>query len=194
MWVRTAAIRPVPEHALIEASVITGIEFWLGKSEEEAEARLSRAYDNFEAEQPTLSLSLARELSKHRDEVAMALGYFLTVIVFQAFHDSFGERLQNVDELAIESVKEAFTLDEQLRELDKVEALDSDDIVKMQQPHLVAFVHDHIEAALEVHGGEVDVDDIYSVYRTVLVELLVLSYAVVPPNGSSIEESTEVYA
>lgn len=194
MWIRSAAIRPVPTYARIEAKVITGIEYWLGKSEAEAEARLSRAYDNFEAEQPALSMALAKELGRHRNEIAMALGYFLTVIVFQAFYDSFAERLQPVDETAIRSVKEALQLDEQLRELDEVEPLDSDDVIKMQQPDLVAFVHEHIEAALEVHGSEVDVDDVYSVYRSVLVELLVLSYAVLPPTGSTLEESTEVYA
>ena len=57
---------------------------------------------------------------------------------------------------------------------------------------MVAFVHDHIEAALETQelcedsatfadgtrARDVDVDDVHAVYRMILLETLALSHAV----------------
>ena len=66
---------------------------------------------------------------------------------------------------------------------DPAEVVDSDDVVAMEQPHLLHFVHEHVDAALEAHADEVDVDDVHAIYRVVLVEILALSYAVKPPKN-----------
>jgi hypothetical protein len=93
----------------------------------------------------------------------------------------FGDAVEVVDATALASVDESLKLDEQIRLSDPAEAVDSDDVVAMEQPHVLAFVHEHVDAALEANASEVDVDDVHAIYRLVLVEVLALSYAVRPP-------------
>jgi thiol-disulfide isomerase/thioredoxin len=67
------------------------------------------------------------------------------------------------------------------------ELLESDDVVAMGQPHLVGFVREQVEAALEPDedgdAADVDLDAVSAVYRAVLVEILALGQAVAPPRG-----------
>ena len=51
----------------------------------------------------------------------------------------------------------------------------------MEQPQLLEFVHEHIDGTLEAHAEQVDVDDVHTIYRLVLIEILTLSYAVKKP-------------
>ena len=78
----------------------------------------------------------------------------------------------------------ALTADEELRRSDPRDALDSEDIVAIDQPALVAFVNEHIERTLAQNAVAVDVDDVDVVFRAILVEILALSQAVAPPPGS----------
>ena len=77
----------------------------------------------------------------------------------------------------------ALTADEELRRSDPRDALDSEDIVAIDQPALVAFVNEHIERTLAQNAVAVDVDDVDIVFRAILVEILALSQAVAPPPG-----------
>jgi hypothetical protein len=63
----------------------------------------------------------------------------------------------------------------------------------MEQPSLLEFVHEHLDATLEAHAEDVDVDDVHTVYRLVLVEILALSYAVRKPAGYPVAK-TEMLA
>lgn len=98
-----------------------------------------------------------------------------------AFEATFGSALTEISETALTGVEESLQLDEQIRLSDPAEAVDSDDVVAMEQPDILSFVHEHLDAALEANADEVDVDDVHSVYRVVLVEILALSYAVKAP-------------
>jgi hypothetical protein len=118
---------------------------------------------------------------RSEDEVAEALGYFLGLTMFKAFEEAFDPLLGVVTEDALRSVDEALALDEELRGEDPAEAVDSDDVVAMEQPHVVMYIHEHLDTALEVHADSADVDAVHAMYRTLLVELLALSYAVRPP-------------
>ena len=82
-----------------------------------------------------------------------------------------------------EATDELLTLDEELRRADPAESLDSDDVIAMEQPHVLSFVHEHIDATLEAHAENIDVDDVHAIYRLVLLEILALSYAVERPSG-----------
>ena len=115
------------------------------------------------------------------DETALALGYFLTLAIWLGFDAAFGAEMAEVTETALCGVEESLKLDEQIRLSDPAEAVDSDDVVAMEQPDILAFVHEHLDAALEANAGEVDVADVHSIYRVVLVEVLALSYAVKAP-------------
>ena len=193
MWVRSAAIRPVPVYAQLSEIALGRVEDHLGGDEEVTEQRLNEMFEAFEEEQPELSEHVGRVLARSHDELAVALGYFLCLAVWQAFRAEFVGKLQPIDATAIRSVEEALALDEQLRGEDPTEALDSDDVVAMEQPHVMQFVQEHIDAALEVHAATVDVDDVHAIYKLLLVEVLALSYAVAPP-AQDVSVMSEMYA
>src|SRR6185369_9734675 len=117
-------------------------------------------------------------LGRPLDETALALGYFLTLAIWLAFDAVFGSDLAVVTDTALSSVEEAFRLDEQIRLSDPAEAVDSDDVVAMEQPDVLTFVHEHVDSALEANADDVD-----EVYRVVLIEVLALSYAVRAPTN-----------
>lgn len=184
MWVRSAAIRPVPTYAILPREALELVEEWLGDDEATTEAHLSEIFEALEAKQPVLAERLGQAFARTRDEVAEALGYFLGLTLFKAFDENFGLELGAVTRDALASVDEALSLDEELRGADPVEAVDSEDVVAMEQPHAVGYIHEHLDTALEVHADSADVDAVHAMYRTLLVELLALSYAVEPPSGA----------
>jgi hypothetical protein len=194
VWVRRAAIRPVPSFALVGEPVLARIEEELASDDDEAKAKLDEAFARFEKTQPALADSLSDELAKPLDETALALGYFLTLAVWLGFERTFGESLGEVTSLALTSVEEALSLDEQIRLSDPAEVVDSDDVIAMEQPHLLAFVNEHLDAALEANADDVDVDDVHHIYRVVLVEILALSYAVTTPANVGVAATTEFTA
>ena len=193
MWVRRAAIRPVPPFALVGEPVLARIEEELASDDDEAKAKLDDAFARFEKTQPALADRLSDELAKPLDETALALGYFLALTVWLAFERAHGQHLDAVTEEQIRATGELLSLDEELRRTDPAESLDTDDVVAMEQPHILAFVHEHIDATLEAHAEQIDVDDVHGVYRVVLVEILALSYAVRRPDGYPVAK-TELLA
>lgn len=181
MWVRRAAIRPVPKFAELPERTLTEVEDQLSEDDDASRSRLDEAFTRFEETQPVLAARISAALSRPVDETALALGYFLTLAVWLAFDAAFRGDVEQVTETALTSVEESLQLDEQIRLSDPAEALDSDDVIAMEQPHVLAFIHEHIDAALEANANEVDVDDVHAIYRLVLIEVLALSYAVKAP-------------
>ena len=181
MWVRRAAIRPVPTYAQVPLRALSEVEEQLGEDDEQARVRLDDAFTRFEETQPALADRISSALNGPLDETALALGYFLTLAIWLAFDGTFGDELTEISETALTGVEESLQLDEQIRLSDPAEAVDSDDVVAMEQPDVLSFVHEHVDAALEANANEVDVDDVHAVYRVVLVEVLALSYAVKAP-------------
>jgi len=181
VWVRRAAIRPVPSYAQVPARVLASIEDQLAEDDDDSRKHLDEAFTRFEQTQPQLAERISTVLASPLDETALALGYFLTLAIWLAFDEVFGADLEEVSETALASVEEALSLDEQIRLSDPAEAVDSDDVVAMEQPDILAFVQEHLDAALEANANEVDVDDVQTIYRVVLIEVLALSYAVRPP-------------
>jgi hypothetical protein len=181
VWVRRAAIRPVSRYAELPARALAEVEEQLSEDDEAARSRLDGAFSRFEETQPVLAGRISTALSRPLDDTALALGYFLTLAVWLAFDAAFKGEIDEVTETALTSVEESLQLDEQIRLSDPAEALDSDDVIAMEQPHALSFIHEHIDAALEANANEVDVDDVHSIYRLVLIEVLALSYAVKAP-------------
>ena len=191
MWVRGAAIRPVPRWAVVAASTLDEIERELGDDSQAGRDRLDAAFARFESTQPNLADSVSQVLAKPLDETALALGYFLSIAIWLAFERTFGqERLRVVTEDALEATREAIALEEELRAADGQEPFDLDDVVSTEQPNVLRFVHGHVDSALDPAGDhdekgrEVDVDDVHSVYRAVVLLTLCLSHAVVPLDAS----------
>ena len=192
MWVRGAAIRPVPRYARVEACTLADIERELADESPHARSELDGAFSRFESTQPHLADAVSQVLSRPLDETALALGYFLTIAVFLAFERTFGPpRLREVSTDALAATEAAIRLEDELRATHGDEPLDLDDVVSVEQPNVLAFVHEHVDAALEPaapgsgDGPDVDVDDVDSVYRAVVLVTLCLSHAVVPVDGAS---------
>jgi hypothetical protein len=193
LWVRSSAIRPVPPYARVPAQALDAVRDSLADDDEAAREQLDEAFERFERQQPGLAAKIAETLGKPLDETALALGYFLALAVWLAFEQVHGEHMNEIGDDELTATEELLSLDEDLRRADPAEALDSDDVIAMEQPHLLAFVHEHVDATLEAHADEVDVDDVHVVYRSVLVEILALSYAVQRPSGYPVAK-TELLA
>ncbi len=177
VWSRRTAIRPVPTWARLRARDLSEAEERLTAEADGAEAFEAEAR-RLEREQPPLSAWLAQLVERANDDTAQALAYLLSVEVWAAFRDAFGDALGQVSSTELRGVEELVALDEELRGADAGEPLESDDVIAVQQPDAVAFVRANLELAIET-GGEVDA--LHRVYRAILVEILALSYAVRPP-------------
>ena len=183
MFLRKAALRPVPSHALVDEHAIEAVEQSLESSEDELQATLDTGYRELDRRQPALATWLAEQVSGGEDELAQSLGYFLVVTVFLAFREAFPSRLREVDDEALRMALDTLEADEQLREDDPSEVFDSDDVVAMGQPVLVDFVQHHVQEAIEQAGDEADLDELDRIYRAVLIEIIALSHAVSSPSG-----------
>ena len=198
MWVRGAAIRPVPRYAVVPCSTLDAIERELADDSARSREELDGAFARFESSQPNLADTVSQALSQPLDETALALGYFLSISIFLAFEKTFGPlRLREVSADALAATEQAIALEEELRAAHGDEPLDLDDVVSLEQPHVLAFVHEHVDAALDPSASqgdgeagspearEVDVDDVHGVYRAIVLLTLCLSHAVVPVDGAS---------
>lgn len=192
MWVRGAAIRPVPRYAVVDADMLEKIERELAEDSQGSRDELDRSFARFESTQPQLADALSQLLSRPLDEAALALGYFLTIAVWLAFERTFGAtRIREVSQDAIDATEEAIKLEEELRAAQGGEPLDLDDVVSIEQPNLLAFVHNHVDAVLEgglhddLRSPACDVDDVHVVYRGVVLLTLCLSHAVLPVDGAT---------
>ncbi len=195
MWVRGAAIRPVPPYAVVSRDVLDTIEDELAANGLLPKSDLDDAFGRFEQTQVALAQQAAQVLARPLDETALALGYFLTIAVWLAFERAFGKRLAEVTEQELEAAESALALEEELRATHAEEPLELEDVMAIEQPGILAFINEHVEAALEPDGStsearesregrEVDVDDVHAVYRSVLVMTLALSQAVAPLTGA----------
>jgi len=184
MWVRRSAIRPVASYARIPTHALDVLRHELSTADEESTRdHLDEAFERFESRQPALASHLSEMLSKPLDEAALGLGYFLAIAVWLGFEQVHGDKLRSVGEDELDATLQLLQLDEELRQNDPTDVLETDDVIAMEQPELLEFVHDHLDATLENHAEEIDVDDIHSVYRVILTEILALSYSVERPAG-----------
>ncbi|MBO6940872.1 MAG: hypothetical protein JJ863_38210 [Deltaproteobacteria bacterium] len=183
MFLRKAALRPVPRWAIVDEDVIASVEASLEDDEKNLQESLDRGYSDLDRLQPTIALWMADELSRMRDELVQSVGYFLSVTVYLAFREAFPTRLREVDEGMLQIAEATLTADEELRAEDPLEILDSDDVLAISQPSLVAYVQHHVGEALDQGEGEVDLDELDRVYRALLVQVIALSHAVASPTG-----------
>ena len=192
---RGAAIRPVPSYAVIDRGVLEQVERELADDRDEARAELDEAFARFEQTQPQLADRITAVLAGPLDETALALGYFLSISIWLAFERRFDIRLGEVTEDALHATDAAVALEEELRASHEEEPFDLDDVIAVEQPGVLTFVHEHVDAALDMTAraerneanddAEVDVEDVDLIYRTILVLVLALSHAVVPVAGAA---------
>ena len=186
LWPARSAIRPIASHALVSADAVDAAESDVS-DDGDLEAQVMGGFAALEMAQPTLGRWLRSVVEPVRDDTAQALGYFLAIVVYGAFVSAFGQRVRRVDEATLATVQATFEWDEELRRGDADEVLESDDLVAIGQPHLMAFVREQVEAALEPDEdgdpADVDLDAVASVYRAVLLEILALGQSLTSPKG-----------
>ncbi len=191
LWPARSALSPVPQWAVVGTDAIDMAEASIG-DQGDLDAELERAHEELVMMQPGLTLWLHADLHEVRDETAEALGRLLLVLVYRSFVSAFGQRLHEVDEATLVTARATFEYDEEHRRGSPVEVLETDDMVAMGQPHLVAFVREQVEAATEADEdgdfGDIDLDDVAAVYRAVLLEVIALGQAVDPPRGTLVPE------
>jgi ABC-type uncharacterized transport system ATPase component len=182
VWIRAAALRPVPAYAKLPSEALADVERDLAADPDRARADLDGAFQRFEATQPHVAERVAQLLERPLDDTARALGYFLSIAVWLAFERTFGPRLGHASADSVDATATALTLEEELRASSGDQPLDLDDIVAIEQPAVLAFLNEHVDAALDptVGDSDVDVDDVHAVYREILVLALALSHAVAP--------------
>src|SRR5688500_18509918 len=115
MWVRGAAIRPVPPYAVVDRDELDSVEDELASTGMTSKTELDDAFGRFERTQPALAAHAAQVLGRPLDETALALGYFLTIAVWLAFERAFSKRLDEVSDAALEAAVAALALEEELR-------------------------------------------------------------------------------
>lgn len=180
---------------MVDRSILEKIEEELSGAGDRADTILDASFDRFEERQPELAEYVASVLDRPLDETATALGSFLSIVVFMAFERAFGTRIDEVSADALRATADALALEEELRARAPSEPLDLEDVVAQEQPGILAFIHLHLEAALEDASvdHDVDVDDVHLVYQTMLVLTLSLSHAVRPDERST-QGSNELLA
>jgi len=183
VFLRKAALRPVPRWAIVDEEAIATVEASLEDDDTNLQESLDRGYSELDRLQPTIAIWMADELSRMRDELVQSVGYFLSVTVYLAFREAFPTRLREVDEGMLQIAEATLTADEELRAEDPMEILDSDDVLAISQPNLVAYVQHHVGEALDQGEGEVDLDELDRAYRALLVQVIALSHAVASPTG-----------
>jgi len=183
VFLRKAALRPVPRWAIVDEEAIATVEASLEDDETNLQESLDRGYSELDRLQPTIALWMADELSRMSDELVQSVGYFLSVTVYLAFREAFPTRLREVDQGMLQIAEATLTADEELRAEDPMEILDSDDVLAISQPSLVAYVQHHVGEALDQGEGEVDLDELDRAYRALLVQVIALSHAVASPTG-----------
>ena len=201
----------MPKYAVVSVGVLEKIERDLATDSDHARGELDASFARFERTQPHLADRIGEVLSRPLDETALALGYFLSISIWLSFERTFGARLGEVSEDVARATEDALALEEELRASRGDEPLELDDVVSIEQPGVLAFVHEHVDAALDVtargaalaplrgelrghsdgeredavvEDRDVDVDDVHTVYRAILALTLSLSHAVAPADGS----------
>lgn len=183
MFLRKAALRPVPSWAVVDDLAVDSLERRLGDDDASLQATLDGGYREMDRLQPDLAAFLSGEVSRRADELAQSVGYFLAVSVYLAFAEAFPTRLGKADAASIELALQTLEIDEELRANDPSEIYESDDVVAMGQPAITSYVQHHLDGALaQADGPDLEAFDL--VYRAILVEVIALSHAVLAPEGS----------
>jgi hypothetical protein len=188
MWVRGAAIRPVPSFATVDRATLERVARHVKESPE----RFGETVRTFETEQPHLAAAIRRVLERPLDETVRSVGSLVVVTLWAAFREMFASRLRTLTREDMQATEESLKVEEELRREHAEEPLDLEDVVHLEQPAVVEWIHEHVDAVTDLSriedDGEIDVDDLHLVYRTALTITLALSYAVEAPAGEGRRE------
>ncbi len=186
-WSAITALPAIESFAVVQPHVIELVEERFNQSAVSLQDRVESSFDDLDRKHPALATLISAAIANIHDETAQSLGYFLTVAVWEFFYRAFGERLATVDADAVRVVQEALDVDQEWRRTHAIEPLESDDVIALQQPHVMQFVRAQLDSTLapqdDDDGDEVAIDCVDTVYEMILVVVMALSRAVMAPPG-----------
>ena len=186
MWFPNSAIRPVPAFARLPATVIATAPSHIAVAERgPAIESIKVDIHDYIAEQTEIAAWMTDRLVGIGDDVARSFGLAMSVIIWKAFSEHFSGRIGTVSRGACDVVSAMLEADEELRRRDSKTAVEYDDIVAAYQPEVVKYIRLALNHTLSKETRAVDVRAIDKMYRMMLVETLVLSYAVLPKDSEN---------
>ena len=177
------ALGRTPPWAVVPEDVVRTLSEELREAGDEVRSLVDGGLSKFDESQHTLSAYVSECLEEIEDATALALGHFLSVATFLAFHRAFEGRLRAVDDDALHAAREALVTESELQEKEPHLRLSAAASVATLQPHVAAFVDQHMEAALEAQDERIPEEALGAVFGTVLVVVVAMSAAVSPPDG-----------
>ncbi len=135
---------------VVDAQVLETLEDELARDSDMTRSmRSTAAFARFEETQPALSRRTWRSCSAGRSiEVALALGYFLSIAIRLSFDRLFGNRVGAHRRRGPSRPRRARSPSKRSSARATASSRStSRDVVAIEQPGIVAFVHGHVEAA-----------------------------------------------
>jgi hypothetical protein len=189
MWVQRSAIRPVPSYAKVGRSGLDYVRNHLLVQSDASPGSFDEIFEDFESHQPVLADHVGEVLSRPLQDSSVALGYFLSVSIWAAFANSLGTALDPISIDELRWTTELFALDKHMQAESPHDRWSTHDVVALEQPALVEFVDESMEATARSHGGNMDSEEMLEIHRMLLIEILALSYAVRSPAGFPLTKS-----
>lgn len=180
MFIPQVALEPVPDHAEVEQDALTAVLRRMTASQGALRGTLEDGFRALEREQPALSEFLSAELAQLEHPAAQTLSFFLFVVVYLAFTDAFGPRVQPVSAAELDSTLCRLIADGELRHSGVAKESYSEDLVALGQPALMRLLREEIDRAIEQVPDRNAWKSVDPLYEVLLVEILVLSHAVAP--------------
>ena len=149
MFVPQVALDHLPDHAEVEQDALMSVLRRMTGSDDALRATLEHGFRDMELCQPALSRYVSSELAELEHPAAQTLSYFLFVVVYLAFKDAFGPRLQPIAAPEIETTLNRLITDGELRHSGIARESYSEDVVAMGQPALMRMLRREIDRAID---------------------------------------------
>ena len=182
VFVERVAFESVPSYARIDPDVLADVRTRLLSDSNVLGTTLSAAFRALEHRQPAIASFIAHDLASIDDPGVQGVAYFMSMLVVQAFDESFGQRLGCVELADLHAALDRLIADGELRVVSGPGAFYSEDAVALGQPAVVKLLRAEFDAALElVPADETSVAaSLDRFYETLLVLTLALTQAVAP--------------
>lgn len=134
--------------------------------------------------QPALAEFCAVRLGTLEDARVRDLARLALSSLFGAFRLEFGARLLPLSQDQVLDAEGRLHADETRRRTRGTELLDTDDAVAREQPALLVSLNELVALVLDDPRRELDIDELWEVFRLCLVLVVALSGAVVAPGAA----------
>jgi hypothetical protein len=179
MFVERVALNAVPAYARIAASVLSSVLGQLANGSSALRNELDAGFRELENRQPCLAEFMAGEVAQLPNAGVQGLAYFLTVLVFRAFEESFGVRVSVVQLADVTHMLARLAADGELRAGGAAGGSYSEDAIAVGQPALVGLLRREVDRAV-AEDPQAPWEALDTFYESLLVMVLVLTHAVEP--------------